>query len=123
MSYAEKHTVSLTTDSGGDATGFTPVVTGKVISISYVKTDYDNGVDFTITTEDSLQNLWVESDVNAAKAVAPRQPTHDTIGAASLYAAAGEPVEDHIYAVQERIKIVVAQGGNAKTGAFTVIVA
>ena len=122
MSYAERHAVSLTTDASGDATGYTPVVTGRIISIRYVKTDFDNGVDFTITGEDSSQNIWVESNVNAAKTVAPRQATHDTVGVASLYAGAGEPVEDHIVVAGERVKIVVASGGNVKAGAFHVIV-
>lgn len=122
MAYAQAHVVAVTTTSGGAATVFTPVVNGKVISVEYVKTDFANGVDFTITTEDTTQDIWVESDVNAAKTVAPRQATHDTVGAASLYAAAGVAVEDYIYAVEERIKIVIASGGSVKTGSFTVIV-
>lgn len=101
---------------------FTPVVNGKIISLQYVKTDFTDGVDFTITTEDTAQNVWVESNVNAAKTVAPRQATHDPVGVASLYAASGVAVEDYIHAVEERIKIVIAAGGSAKTGSFTVIV-
>ena len=123
MAYAEAKTVSVTTDSSGDSTDYTPVVTGKIISIAYAKTDFADGVDFTITTETTTQNLWVDTNINASETVAPRQPTHDSVGAASLYAAGDEPVEDYIYAVNERIKIVVANGGSTKTGAFTVIVA
>ena len=123
MSYAERHTVALTTDASGDVTGYTNTVTGRVIAVIYTKDDFAAGVDFTITSETTGQNIWTESDVNASKTVAPRQPTHDRAGVASLYAAAGEPVEDHIYVALERIKIVVAQGGNAKSGSFTVIVA
>ncbi len=123
MAYAERHTVSLTTDSNGDATGYTPVVTGRIITVVYTKTNFADGSTFTITTEDSTQNVWVETGVNATATVAPRQATHDTVGAASLYAAGGEPVEDYIYAANERIKIVVSNGGDTKTGAFTVIVA
>ena len=122
MSYAQVHTVSVTTDASGDSTDYTPVVTGRILAIIYTKIDFAAGVDFTVTTEDTLQNVWVESNVNATATVSPRQPTHDTVGAASLYAAAGEGVEGYIWAGKERIKIVTAQGGNVLTGTFKVIV-
>ncbi len=96
MSVLTRHTVSITTDASGDGTGFTPIVMGRVINVIYTKdgtTPYDNGVDFTITLEASGQAVWTGTDVNATVTVAPRQATHDTVGAASLYAAAGEPVE------------------------------
>lgn len=122
MAYCQAHVVPVTTDTDGDATAYSPVVNGAILTVKYVKTDFADGVDFTITTADTAQNVWVESDVNAAKTVAPRQATHDTVGAASLHVAAGEPVEDYIWAAGERVKIVVASGGNAKAGSFVVIV-
>lgn len=123
MSYAHKQTVSVTTIADGSATAYSEVVTGQVVNVIYRKTDFDNGVDFTITTEDTLQNLWVDTNVNASETVSPMQPTHASDGSASLYAAAGEPVERPIYAVNERIKIVIAQGGNVKSGTFVIILA
>ncbi len=122
MSYAERHTVPVVTAAGGGATVFSPVITGRIMSIAYVKTDFTDGVDFTITSDMSLQNVWTEANVNAAKTVAPRQATHSTAGVASLYAAAGEPVEDHIYLANERVKFVIVAGGATKSGAFVVIV-
>ena len=123
MGYAEAHVVALTTDSGGDVIGYTPVVSGRVHSIKYTKDDFDDGVDFTITSEVTLQNIWVESNVNASKTVAPRQPTHSTVGVASLYSTANsEPVETPVVVANERIKIVIAAGGNAKSGTITVMV-
>ena len=123
MGYAEAHVVALTTDSGGDFIGYTPVVSGRVHSIKYTKDDFDNGVDFTITSDVTLQNIWVEDSVDAAKTVAPRQPTHSTVGVASLYSTANsEPVETPVVVANERIKIVIANGGNAKSGSITVIV-
>ena len=117
--YARRHTVSVTTAADGSATAYTPTtVNGRILSIQYVKTDFDNGVDFTITTETTGQGLWTDTNVNASETVCPRQPTHDAVGAASLYAAGGEPVEDFIYVADERVKIVIAQGGNVKTGTF-----
>ena len=121
--YAERHTVSLTTDGSGDATGYTPGVTGRIINVIYDKTDFADGVDFDVTLEGTGQTVWDEDDVNASKTVSPRQATHDTAGAASLFAAAGEPVEDCIVAAHDRVKIVVSSGGDTKTGSFTVIAA
>jgi hypothetical protein len=122
MSYAVRETVSLTTDASGDAIGYTANVTGRIHSIKYTKDDFADTVDFTITTEATAQNAWVQENVTATATVAPRQATHSTAGVASLYAAAGEPVETPVVAVNERIKIVVANGGDAKSGTFDVIV-
>ena len=48
----------------------------------------------------------------------PGQPPHDTAGVTSLYAAAGDPVESLIPIAYDRLKVVVAQGGDAKVGTF-----
>jgi hypothetical protein len=120
--YAERHVVTLTTDGAGAATGYTPVVSGRVIEIRYVKTDYDNGVGFTITSEGTGETIWTEAAVNASATRAPRQAVHSTAGAAALYAAGGAAVTDHVVLAQDRVKIVVASGGAAKTGAFHVVI-
>lgn len=120
--YVKRETVSLTTDASGDATGYTGVVNGRVLGVLYRKTDFANGVDFTVTTEVTGVNIWTESDVNASADRAPRMPTHGQDGSASLYAAAGEPVEDLIPVAEERIKVVVAQGGNVKSGTVHVLI-
>ncbi len=122
MAYCEAHTVAITTSAGGAATAYTPTVNGRVLCLKYVKTDFADGVDFTITSEDTLQTIWTQSDVNASATVAPRQATHSSVGVASLYAAAGEPAEDYIWLADERVKIVIASGGNAKTGNIIVMV-
>ncbi|MCH7573606.1 MAG: hypothetical protein IIA59_00615 [Candidatus Marinimicrobia bacterium] len=122
MSYAERHRLTLVTDASGDVTGHTPAVTGRLIAIVYTKDTYDAGVDFAITAEATGEGIWTESDVNASATRAPRQPTHDNVGAASLYAGSGEPVEDYIVLAQDRVKIVVSSGGNVKSGQFDVII-
>ena len=61
-------------------------------------------------------------NVNVAASRAPRQPTHSTVGVASLYAVGGEPVEDFIYLADDRVKIVVAAGGVSKSGAFHILI-
>jgi len=120
--HAQRYVVPVTVDASGDATAYTPVVTGRVLAIHYVKTDYANGVDFAITSEATGQSIWTQADQNASAVKCPRQPTHDGVGAASLYASGGEPVEDHIYLANDRVKIVVAAGGVSKTGTFHVVI-
>ena len=113
--------VTVTTASDGSATAYSPRISGKLHSVSYVKPGaggYTDGVDFTLTRELTGEEIWRKDNVNASATIYPRVPTVDGVQAASLYAAAGEPVEDRIGLGNERIKIVLAAGGAAKVGAF-----
>lgn len=114
--------VSVTTAADGSATAYSPFLSGCLSQISYLKTDFADGVDFTITAEATGQTLWTESDVNAAKHCFPRAPTNSTAGVAALYASGGTAVNDRISLGRDRVKIVIASGGNAKTGAFHIVV-
>jgi hypothetical protein len=109
--------VTVTTAADGSATVFMPRLSGLVHQIHYIKTDFADGVDFTITSEETGQSLWTESNVNAAAVKAPRQATHTQAGVAATLdgtVAALEPIG----IANDRIKIVIAQGGNAKSGTF-----
>lgn len=110
--------VPVTVNAGGAAEVYTPKIFGHLESIHYVKNDFASGVDFTITAEETGATLWAEEDVNASATRAPRAPTHTTAGAAALYAAAGTAVNRRIALGGDRIKVVVAAGGNAKSGTF-----
>jgi hypothetical protein len=116
----KKHTVNITTAADGSAESYSPALSGRLINIIYTKDDFAAGVDFTITAESSGINLWTESDVNSSKTVAPRQPTHSQAGVEQD--TAGDVLLGDIYLAQERVKIVIAQGGNAKSGSFGIIV-
>jgi hypothetical protein len=121
--YAHGEAVTVTTDGSGDATAYTSrIYNGRVLQIRYVKVDYSNGVDFDVTAETSGAVIWDQDNVNASVTLCPRQATTDTAGAASLYAAGGEPVETDIWVRDERIKFVVASGGAAHSGVFHVVV-
>jgi hypothetical protein len=121
--HVERHPVTVTTDASGDGTGYTArPVTGRILHVIYTKNNYDNGVDFAVTGEDSGIAIWTGTDVNASTTVSPRAATHSTAGAAALYAAGGTAVNDHVYVANERIKVVVAQGGNVKSGTVTFII-
>lgn len=114
--------VPVTTAADGSATAYSPYLSGYLAQIIYAKTDYANGVDFTITAEATGETLWTESDVNASVSKSPRAATHSTAGVAALYAAAGTAVNDRIALARDRVKIVLAQGGNVKTGTFHIVV-
>lgn len=119
--YAERHTVAVTTASDGSVIGYTPVVTGRISTIRYVKTDFADTVDFTITAEATGETLWAEENVTASKTCAPRQAIHTTAGVAALYAGGGSAVLDKIAVGQDRVKISIANGGNAKVGTFHIV--
>ena len=109
----------------GTATGYTPVTTGRVLAVVYIKhatNGYDAGVDFSVTTETTAQTVWGEDNVNASKTVYPRRATQDTAGVDAVYILAGQTVKEPIVVANERVAIAVSSGGAAKTGKFYVIV-
>lgn len=114
--------VPVTTDGSGAATAYSPVLSGKLVSIRYVKTDYADTVDFVITAEDTGETLWSEENVTASATRHPRAATHSTAGAAALYASGGAAVNDKIALGSDRVKIVLANGGDTKSGAFHITV-
>lgn len=113
---------TIVTDGSGNATAYSPYLSGYVVSLQYVKTDYADGVDFTITAEATGETLWTQSDVNAAAVKAPRQATHSTVGVAALYASGGVAVNDRIALGRDRIKYVIGSGGATKTGKFIAVI-
>lgn len=120
----QRYSVTVTTDASGDAVGYTEVAQGLLHSIHYDK-PLSGGLEtatVTVTTDESGQTLWSESNVDASADLAPRQATCDYQHNASLYAAGGEPVEDKFGIARERIKVVIASGGDTKSGTFHFLV-
>ncbi len=114
-------TIALTTASGGGVTAYSKVFNGLLKALIYTKTDFANGVGFTITSETTGQTLWTQAAVNAAAIKYPLAAAHDTAGvAATLDGTRAMRVE--IPLVNERVKIIIASGGDTKTGAITIIV-
>lgn len=107
------------------ATAYSPWLSGFIESIEYVKDGtipYSDGVDATITSEQTGAAIVTLTDVNASTKVYPRGPTHTTAGVAAAYASAGSPVLDRIALGRDRVKIAIAAGGNGKQGAFIITV-
>jgi hypothetical protein len=124
----KRFTVVIPTNSSGVGTGFTPVFSGRISQIRYVKdgdNGYENGVDFAITLEATGETVWTQNDINASATVAPRQATHTTAGVAALYAGSGTAVNDKIVAAADRVQIAVTSGTagtTPRTGTFHVTV-
>lgn len=113
---------NVTTAADGSYTGYTPYISGKLHTVHYIKTDFTDGVDFTVTAEATGETIWTEANVNAAAVKAPRIATHSNAGVAALYAAGGVAVNDKIALGRDRIKIVLAAGGAAKIGQFQFLI-
>lgn len=117
-----RYIIPVTTAADGSATVYSPGISGKIHSIHYLKTNFADGVGVTVTAEATGESIWAEAAVNAAAVRYPRAPVCSQAGVASLYAAGGTAVQDRIGLGADRVKIVIAAGGNATTGAFHVVV-
>lgn len=119
--HVERYAIPVTTAADGSATVYSPVITGRVHAVQYVKTDFANGVDFTITAEATGETIWTQSDVNASATVYPRAAVHDTAGVAATLNGT-QAMRDAVCLATDRVKFVIASGGNAKSGTFNLIV-
>jgi hypothetical protein len=117
--------VTLAVNGSGALTTYTGKVTGRVLQVSYVvdgTNPLDTGGDFTITTEDTAVPILTITNIGVASvSMAPRQATVSVANAAALYAATFA-VNDCVYVANERIKIVIANGGASKTGQLHILV-
>jgi hypothetical protein len=117
-----KFSVPALTNGSGAGTVYTPFFSGYLESIQYLKTDFANGADFTVTADVTGEAIWSATDQDVAALVRPRAPTHSTAGVAAVYASGGTAVNDRIALDRDRIKFVIAQGGANKSGTFVVTV-
>lgn len=122
MAYITRYVVTIITAADGSGTGYTAVANGLVQMIRYLKTDYAAGVDFVVSAEGSGETILSLTNADASIGMYPTAHHSSTVGVDRLYAAGGTAVPCQIPVSEERIKIVVAQGGDAKTGTFHVYV-
>ena len=108
----------LTSAAGAFSQTFAPKH-GKFMQYRYVPdgtSPLDTGADLDIV---GAQTAFVYANQDnigtSAFQKLPRYATHDETGAASLYAAGGEPVEG-LMAVAEPLTVTIASGGNALKG-------
>lgn len=117
-----KHRITMATNGSGAATAYTPdPVDGEVMQIRYIKTDFADGSTMTLTGEDSGVAIWAETGVNASATRAPRQASHTTAGVAATLDGT-RPALVPVAVARERLKVIVASGGDTKTGYLDIYV-
>lgn len=106
--------LDATTDASGDATvNSSGVVLGALYAIRLVDGNFDDGVDITVTSVTDELNiaLLTKADFNTDQIVYPRVlQALNTDGTALTTHC--EPL------IAGKLRVVVAQGGNAKSGSF-----
>lgn len=123
MTYStyKRSIVTVTTDGSGAATAYSDVLTGKLMSINYIKdgsTPYADTVDFDLNIETTGEVVWDQDNITASVAVRPVAAVQTYLGANAVFASGGEPVRDRFMLVNDRVRIVLANGGDTKSGVF-----
>jgi len=107
--------VSVTTDESGDAVVYSPQCNGLIRTVEYVKPSsggLDKATDIDIVADISGAVIWTNDDLAASQVIHPLAQAQDNTGADITGAYAPICLAD------ERIKITVANGGNAASGTF-----
>ena len=111
--------VPVLTNAEGAATVYTPALNGMVRSVRYIKPTsggLDAGSDIDIVTDKGAVVVWDNDDLAASAVIYPMVQAQDNTGADVVGSYAPIPVCD------ERIKITVANGGDALAGTFEFII-
>lgn len=111
-----KVVIPFTTSAGGAADVLSEVIaSGEVVQVWIDTGDTPSTTDYTITESGTAAPIFAKSNVASDVLYPIRTPLYDTAGVA-LDGAYGAPV------VADRLRLVVAQGGNAKSGTVIVYV-
>ena len=111
--------VAVTTNSSGAATAYTPALNGMVRSVRYIKPTsggLDNNSDIDIVTDKGAVVVWDKDNLAASTVIYPMIQAQSTAGVDISGFYVPIPVCD------ERIKITVANGGNALAGTFEFLI-
>ena len=111
--------VAVVTDESGDAVVYTPALNGMVRSVRYIKPTsggLDGGTDIDIVTDRGGAVVWDKDNLAASAVIYPMVQAQDNTGTDVSGSYAPIPVCD------ERIKITVANGGNAGAGTFEFLI-
>ena len=108
-----KVTASITTDASGDAIVYLGTkLRGRVHAIKYTKGTLDAGTDLVVTGETTGVPILTDSPADT-EWFYPR-----AFANAVTTGAAGTAAQEDVHVLNERIKVVVAQGGNAGVGSI-----
>jgi hypothetical protein len=122
MTYIRRHVIDVTTDETSAASTFSAdPINGLIHSILYEPgaggSSFPNTTDITITSELSSAAVLTAANVAAGAHYYPRQATHMSTAGGTTNSGF-----DLVALADERLKVVIAQGGDAKTGRFHVYV-
>jgi hypothetical protein len=123
--FLKTEAIPIVTAPDGTATIYSSNLTGRVLEVRVVVPGSGGlaaTTDITITNETTGTAILTATDRNGSATYCPRQATHSVAGAAALYAASGTAVNDYCYLAGQRLKIVVAQGGDTLAGTLYVTV-
>ena len=121
MAYTKKLTIALVTVADGSCTAYSEVASGDVQQIRYKPGTLDTGTDITMTAEDSGVAVWAESNLGTSNITrVPQQAAHTTVGVAATLDGT-RPMLVPIRLSNERIKVILAQGGNVLTGSVEIL--
>lgn len=113
--------LEITTDASGDASATSPnSVMGTLRSVAYLPGSIDTGATITVTCEGPVsKTLLVKASAGTSNVTFnPRDLVHKTEDGAALTGTAGG---DRVSPVLDgKIKLVVASGGDTKTGKIIV---
>jgi len=127
MSFPKKFTLTGTTASDGSLTCYSTSANGpayafgRVIAVVYTFDDFDAGSTMTLSTEGTGQTIWTEANVDATAIRYPRLQVHSSAGVARTYNGT-QPVCVAPMVCHERLKMIVASGGDSKKGTWDVYV-
>lgn len=114
MALLKKEAVAFTTDGSGDATVYSNAVNGFLQAVHYDYGDADTGADFTITDETTgIALLTITNGGTSDLVWYPHIGGHPV---ANTGAGTNSTVRLVPNPVVGRIKVVVASGGDTKTG-------
>lgn len=108
-----KTSTAIDTDSSGAATVYLGSrIRGRLVAIKYAPGTLDTGADLTITGETSGIPIMTKSNAGTSDAFFYPRAIPNKVADGSAFT----DVPEMIPLVNERIKVVVAQGGNTKSG-------
>lgn len=108
-----------TSDTGGGMTvNAEKAITGLLYAVEWIDGTFDDGVDAVVTIQNTgsgvAQTVLTLTDANVDKWYFPRTPQHDDTGGDNQYVANFEVLTQFV--VNGTLRLVVTNGGNAKTG-------
>lgn len=107
----QRHTIIVITAADGTGSAYTECLTGRVVSIQYVKPGsggYSDGSIMTVTAETTGRTVWTQTGLNASAVRVPQT----AVGA--------ETAEFAV--IDERLLIAITGGGDTKTGTFQITI-